>query len=41
MTIHKTNELYWYVVFFRRENTLILAEAHFGLFLAISKATIY
>ena len=41
MTIHKTNELYWYVVFFRRENTLILALAHFGVFLAIPKATIY
>ena len=41
MTIHKTNELYLYVVFFRRENTLILAQAHFGVFIEISKITIY
>ena len=41
MTIHKTNELYLYVVFFRREHTLILAQAHFGVFIEISKITIY
>ena len=41
MTIHKINELYVHVVFFRRENTLILAHAHFGVLIEISKITIY
>ena len=40
MTIHKTHDSQWYVVVFTRENTLrppILAQAHLGVFIAISK----